>query len=106
MPGRHHPGPRYQLTDDAMTWIAARGKNYQYGPQNRPNIDQIAKDAGTTGATLGKIIKGRLPLSAEVMAGLVRASRAPRLVAEKAMFTIVDDLGADLDADRDLVEAI
>lgn len=100
MPGRHLPGPRYRLKGGgaaAMAWLATRDPLFQFGPQRRPNVSQIAYAARTTPRTLGKIIDGDLPLSAEVMAGLVKASgvnvrsERERRRAEAELFDYIDE---------------
>jgi hypothetical protein len=116
MPGRHLPGPRYRLKGDhgaeAMAWLATRDPLFQFGPQRRPNVSQIAYAARTTPRTLGKIIDGDLPLSAEVMAGLVKASgvnvhsERERKSAEARLFDYIDeDEDADEMAPRELQAA-
>lgn len=85
MPGGHMPGPRYRLRkpaagenptpeNDAIEWLADRSPLFRFGPRQRPNIAQIALAAHVSRSNLHKIRTGELPLSAEVMAGLVKAS--------------------------------
>lgn len=102
------PGPRYRLKsptagetatpeNDAIEWIADRKPLFRFGPNQRPNIAQIAYAARISRSNLLKIRRGELPLSAEAMAGLVKASgvdvrdETARESAQRHLFEYVDE---------------
>lgn len=77
MPNQHRPGPRFELSDDALQYLVSRDPRFQWGPNGKPNITRIASVGGSaTRSTLRKIFKGDLPMSLEALAGLVKASGA------------------------------
>lgn len=90
MPSRPLLGARYRLEEDAFAWIAEQRPEFRIGRTGRPNIAMIADAAGCcTPAHLRRIKNGTRPLTAEVMAGLVDVSGAPRPLAEKKLFVHV-----------------
>lgn len=77
MPKPHRPGPRFELSDGALTFIAERDPRFQRNANGDPNVARIAAIGGSvTQSTLSKIVRGELPLSLEALAGMVKASGA------------------------------
>lgn len=77
MPKPHRPGPRFELSDGALAFIAERDPRFQRNANGDPNVARIAAVGGSvTQSTLSKIVRGELPLSLEALAGMVKASGA------------------------------
>lgn len=77
MPNPHLPGPRFELSEGALSFIAARDERFRWGPKRRPNVSQIATIGGSvTPSTLAKIFRDELPVSLEALAGMVKATGA------------------------------
>jgi len=86
MPSPHRPGPRWELKAGGLAWLASRNPVFQWGRERRPNVSQIAYAIACEPSTLGKVRRGELPLSQEVMAGLVKASGARTEFERRAAF--------------------
>lgn len=77
MPNPHRPGPRFELSEDALDYLIERDPRFRRNFNGDANVTRIATIGGSaTPSTLRKIVRGDLPISLEAVAGMVKASGA------------------------------
>lgn len=101
MPKPHKPGPRLVLQEGVWTWLAARNRHFQRPPDETINYSGIARASHCSVSYLTRVRDGDLPLTLELVAGLVKASgmhKTPALRMQ-ALAQILDwqDETADVD---------
>jgi hypothetical protein len=74
MPKPHKPGPRLVLREDVWDWLAARNRHFQRPPDETINYSGIARASHCSVSYLTRVRDGDLPLTLELVAGLVKAS--------------------------------
>lgn len=106
MPNQHRPGPRFELSEEALDFLVSTNPRYLWGPSGKPNITRIAEVGGSaTRSTMRKIFKRDLPVSLEALAGMVKASgaRTDKQVwnaVQRLLVYVPDDEQAENDSTR------
>lgn len=74
MPMPHKPGPRLVLRQGVWDWLATRDRHFQRPPDETINYSGIARASHCSVSYLTRVRDGDLPLTLELVAGLVKAS--------------------------------
>lgn len=108
MPKPHLPGPRLVLQEDVWDWLATRSRRFQFGAEARLNLSELARASRCSVSYLSRVKSGELPVSLELVAGMVKASGMDATPRQRmrALEHILDWIDPEAEAERQRQPAV